>query len=154
MKQEQHTRTCKTLSFLAALAIACIFITAAIADDSEKVDELFSRGVEAYKAQNYEEAIKYFEAVFKVNPNHTSTHYNLGLAYANLGRYAEAVEAYKQAIRINPNDSYAHYNLGLIYGKRGHYAGAEETYKQAIRINPDYAAAGVHPLSWTAGGQS
>ncbi len=125
-----------------ALAIACIFITPAIADDSaQKAKELFSRGIEASKAQKYEEAIKYFEAVLGINPDNAEAHNNLGLAYMRLSRRAEAAEAFRRAIRINPDHADAHYNMGFAYRKLGRYNEARAVYKKAIRINPGYAEA-------------
>lgn len=129
MKREQHANCYKAPSFLAALAIACIFITAAMADDSDKAEELFSQGFKAFKAQRYEEAIKYFKAVIEIDPDAAAVHYGLGFIYGELGRYAEAVEAYKQAIRIKPDVADAHNNLSLAYVKSGNHDAALEEYK-------------------------
>ena len=140
MKQGQNTGNYKTLSFLAALIITCIFITAAIADDNtKKAEELYSRGVEALGAPNNEKAIKYFEAVLKIDPDYADAHLGLGVANGMLGRYDEAEVAYKQAIRLNPDDSDPYFGLGALYFDMERYTEAAEALKQAIRINPNDA---------------
>jgi tetratricopeptide (TPR) repeat protein len=74
-------------------------------------------------------------------PNAPSPHYNLGVAYGELGRYQDAVEAFKQAIRIKPDYAEAHCNLGVAYGKLGRWQEAIEAFSQAIKIKTDYAEA-------------
>ena len=83
------------------------------------------------------ETIEALKQAVKINPDYAKAHYNLGLAYGNLGMHKEEIEAYKQAIRIDPDYAKAHNNLGLAYGKSGKYKEAIEAFKQAIRINPD-----------------
>ncbi len=123
-----------------ALAIACIFIIAAIADDSaQKAKELFSRGVEASDAQKYEEAIKYFEAVLKINPDYAETYNNLGVAYVKLGRHTVAMEAYKKAIRIDPDYAEAHYNMGVAYVISGNREAALAEYEIITGLDSDLA---------------
>ena len=75
------------------------------------------------------------------NPDDADAHYDLGVAYGDLGRYEEEIESYKQAIRINPDLEEAHVNLGVAYGDLGKHKKAIESYKQAIRFDPDYAMA-------------
>ena len=53
------------------------------------------------------------------NPDDAEAHFNLGVAYENLGMYKEAIEPYKQAIRIDPDYAMAHNNLGVAYGELG-----------------------------------
>ena len=49
------------------------------------------------------------------NPDYADAHYNLGIAYHELGKYKEAIESYKHAVRINPDFALTHYNLGYAY---------------------------------------
>jgi tetratricopeptide (TPR) repeat protein len=79
--------------------------------------------------------------VSKVPNAAPSLHYNLGVAYGELGRWQEATEAFKQAIRIKPDYADAHNNLGAAYSKLGRWQEAVDEYKQAIKIKTDYAEA-------------
>ena len=73
-------------------------------------------------------------------PNDADAHYNLGIAYNNLGQYQEA-------IRIKPDHARAHNNLGYAYDELGQYQNAIASYKEAIRIKPDYADAHFIPCT-------
>ena len=75
------------------------------------------------------------------NPDDALAHFNLGVAYENLGMYKEAIEPYKQAIKNNPAYEDAAYRLGFIYGKLRMWKEAIEFLKQEIRKNPDDAEA-------------
>ena len=71
------------------------------------------------------------------NPDDALAHFNLGVAYENLGMYKEAIEPYKQAIKNNPDYEDAAYRLGFIYGKLRMWKEVIEFTKQEIRNNPD-----------------
>ena len=75
------------------------------------------------------------------NPDDALAHFNLGVAYENLGMYKEAIEPYKQAIKNNPDYEDAAYRLGFIYGKLRMWKEVIEFLKQEIRRNPDDAEA-------------
>ena len=40
----------------------------------------------------------------RLNPDYEFAHYNLGIAYHNIGWYQDAVETLKQAVRLKPSD--------------------------------------------------
>jgi len=66
-------------------------------------------------------------------------HYNLGVAYVNLGRHQEAIDAYKQAIRITPDDAGAHSLLGVAYVTIGDKGSALEEYKILKTLDAELA---------------
>ncbi len=50
-------------------------------------------------------------------PNDSAAHYNLGHAYAKIGRNDEAIASYKEALRINPDSTIARNNLNKLEQK-------------------------------------
>ncbi|MDP2046720.1 MAG: trypsin-like peptidase domain-containing protein, partial [Deltaproteobacteria bacterium] len=48
----------------------------------------------------------------QAEPRNDFAWFDLGFAYANLGRHREAVEAYREALRLKPDDADAWINLG------------------------------------------
>jgi Flp pilus assembly protein TadD len=90
---------------------------------------------------NWEMAAQCFERVVKLVPEWAEAHYDLGLAYGNLGRYDDEVREENEAIRIKPDYAEAHCNLGVAYGGLGRYEDAVRECKEAIRLKPDFALA-------------
>ena len=83
------------------------------------------------------------EAV-RQNPNDAKAHFNLGLAYNELGQYQDAIPHYEETIRISPTHPKiydAHWGLGSTYSKLGQHQEAIASYKEALRIKPGHAVA-------------
>ncbi len=57
-----------------------------------------------YQIDRFEEAIKYYEAAYKLNPNDYQTLVRLGNSNYGLKRYEEAARWYEKALQINPDD--------------------------------------------------
>jgi Flp pilus assembly protein TadD len=103
---------------------------------------LTTLGICAHRQTSYwKNSFTLFSHANQVTQNNWLAHYDLGLAYGNLGRLPQAMEAFSQAIRINPNYARAHYNLGVAYGRLGRWPEAIDAFSLAIRVKPDYAEA-------------
>ena len=48
-------------------------------------------------------------------------HFNLGVAFDNLGKYPQAIESYQNVIKINPRDADAYNNMGVVLKNVGRY---------------------------------
>ncbi len=104
-------------------------------------EELYTAGLQFYRARDYNEALSYFKESLKKNFRDYETYYFIGNCEDELGRYQEAVEAYKQAIGIKHDFQEAYYNLAGVYLALGRYDEAIEAYEKAIKIKPDDVAA-------------
>ncbi|MGO8989658.1 MAG: tetratricopeptide repeat protein [bacterium] len=67
------------------------------------------------------------------------THFNLGLALADLGRYPEAIAEYNESLRIKPDYAEAHYSLGDAYIKMGDRSSALREYEILKTMNQNLA---------------
>lgn len=110
-------------------------------EGSDEALQELARGVAAYLANDYQEALVHFRRVIEINADDADGHFGLGAVYADLGRYREAIDAFKRTIRLKPDYAVAHYNLGANYGKLGRWQEAIDPFRQAVRIKPDYAVA-------------
>jgi tetratricopeptide (TPR) repeat protein len=89
-----------------------------------------------------QEAIPYFQAALRLEPDLVEAHNNLGLILGDLpGRSPEAIAEYRAALHIKPDYAEAHNNLGSALADAGQRDEAISEYREAIRIRPNYAEA-------------
>lgn len=55
------------------------------------------------EAEMFEDAMPYFEKAIDNTPDYFEAHYNLGLAYEEIGEYDEAERRYRTALQIRPS---------------------------------------------------
>ena len=107
-------------------------------EGSDEAREEFARGVAAYLANDFQEALVHFRRVVEIKPDDAVALSILGVVCRKLGRWQDAIDALRRAIRIKPDDAEAHYNLGVAYGSLSRFQQEIAAYKQAIRLKPDY----------------
>jgi tetratricopeptide (TPR) repeat protein len=93
------------------LYISIIFITISVW--SQKPEELFSQGNEAYKKGDYQTAISLYEKVLQSGKQSEELFFNLANAYYKLNQIAPSIYYYEKALQLNPGDDDALYNLSL-----------------------------------------
>ena len=86
-------------------------------------------------------AINEFEKILKQDPNFTLAHYDLALAYRNLGMEEEAILHYEKTIELQPNFPEALSNLGGYYFRSGKIEQSKNLFKKAIAIYPNFIQA-------------
>lgn len=86
---------------------------------------------DVYKVANYyfnnqllDEALRYYQLLLDLNPNHKMGLFELGGIYSNLGNLEEAIKCWQKIISIDPHFTRAHFNLALAYSKLKKYSEA------------------------------
>jgi tetratricopeptide (TPR) repeat protein len=102
---------------------------------------LLNRGNELLTQDKLPEAVEAFTEAMKMNPEDEDVHYNLGLAFARLGKFDESIKQYQEALRILPDYVEAHNNLGNVLMRAGRTGEAIPHFEAALKIMPDYASA-------------
>jgi len=93
-----------------------------------------------YKARQYEEALKIYDLVIRLNPKFAEAYYRKGNVLKDLGHSWEAIAAYERAIYFDPDFALAYIGKGNVrYDAFKNYAEALEDYQQATRAAPDFA---------------
>ena len=77
-------------------------------------EETFALAVQNHNKNNLQVAENLYKEILKTNPNHVSTHNNLGLVFQKLGELQKAISCYQKAIEIKPDYANARNNLGLV----------------------------------------
>ncbi|NVM37801.1 MAG: tetratricopeptide repeat protein [Candidatus Lokiarchaeota archaeon] len=110
---------------------------------STLIDTLFDYGgyLNDYYTMGYEKAKQLFERITILSPKDYRAHYNLGIAYFNLGQMDNAKNSFEKALTIKPDYKYCFYNLGLIYEDLEQYEEALNYYEQALEIDSNFTYA-------------
>lgn len=77
-----------------------------------------------------------FKLLTRLQPDNAEAHYNLGLAYSELGFPVHAVTAFSEAIRLRPGFAWAYHNRGLAYLAAGQPWTAITDFDAALADNP------------------
>ncbi|HEX6288555.1 MAG TPA: tetratricopeptide repeat protein [Herpetosiphonaceae bacterium] len=84
----------------------------------------------------YEEAIAYYTATMKIDPNYSEYYNERGNVYLKMGRLEEAIGDYMQAIELSPPYMEVWTNLGQCYALMGRCEEAIDAYSRAIDLDP------------------
>lgn len=91
------------------------------------------KGDKAYKHDDLQKAIDYYNEGLALFPGHYGAQFNLGNIYVVYEDYYAAADAYRKAIDYNKNFTLARMNLGIISAEKlGDFDGAIEQYKAII----------------------
>ena len=88
-------------------------------------DNPMINGMAAYRAEDYEEAVRYFESI-----DTAEAHYNRGNSLAYIGELEDAIAAYEQALAQRPNWTQALENKELIESLQQDQQNNEDSQQQ------------------------
>ncbi len=91
-----------------------------------------------HKANQFAEAVPYYQQVLEVAEERADIHNNLGLALKELERWDEAIAHYRRAIEIDPDDPTFHNNLGNALSQFGQKHEAVACYRRAVALKPEF----------------
>lgn len=122
--------------YLLVILIACVIFSAACAVN---VAERNAAGNRQYRAEDYEAALRSYQAAMVDAPDRPEPYYNAASALAGLEQFSLAAAALEQAIRTGDEEliARAHYNLGNVYFLMGDFDRAAEAYRQTLLLDPD-----------------
>ncbi|MHB8217022.1 MAG: FG-GAP-like repeat-containing protein [Candidatus Sulfotelmatobacter sp.] len=88
-----------------------------------------------------DEAIRCFQQVLRLSPDHPIGLNNLGNAYRLKKNFAEAKKTFERALEVSPTDPQANYGLGMVYAQADDSTHAYEYLQRALKFRPDYPEA-------------
>jgi hypothetical protein len=105
-------------------------------------EALVERGIAAYEAERFDEAVALFRQAVDLDPDNAIYRCNLGVACGELGLGEQAFAEFQRALELDPLNARALVELGYFYSQQEQYEEARDYWERAIRAAPDSAEAG------------
>ncbi len=101
----------------------------------DKIKDLFDKGESSYINVDYDEAIKYFEEIISIEPNHQESLTYLADIFTQKKQYKEAESYFEKSFKIDKNNAHLLVQYGYYLQSKGNENEAEEYFKKALAIN-------------------
>ena len=95
-------------------------------------------GSACQELQDYDAAIRSYQAALAIKPDFAKLHNSLGIAYLRTGQLEDAAGSFHNAVKHDSQFAQAWFNLGVVYENRGRLPEAAGYYKTATQLNPVY----------------
>ncbi len=96
----------------AALALVCAFIPNTCLAQDNLAAELYGRGVHAYYASQFEQALGYLSESIEAEPTDPRPYYFRGLVQSNLGEAEKSTADFKLGAEMEVSSDERHYDIG------------------------------------------
>ncbi len=107
-------------------------------------DVYVDRGILAYDAKNYTEALQAFQEALRLSPDNVNALYYTGLTYTALQQYSAAQAVFEQAQKLAPKDLDVAFQLGVAYFLEQQYDKAEPVLRQVYASQPQRPNVGYY----------
>jgi tetratricopeptide (TPR) repeat protein/peroxiredoxin len=98
-------------------------------------------GLLATQEHRMDEAIRCFQEVLRLNPDHPIALINLGSAYRVIKNFDAARKTFERALEFTPTDPQANYGLGMVFAQTDDTKRAYEYLQRALKFRPGYPEA-------------
>jgi tetratricopeptide (TPR) repeat protein len=107
------------------------------ASDELEAGDLNDKAISLSYLGLHDEALRLYQRVVKLKPDHAPTYLNAGVAFYDKGDIENARKACRKALKLDPSMAAAHYNYGMICKMEGRLEEAERCFRKAIQLEPD-----------------
>ncbi|MGC2110660.1 MAG: tetratricopeptide repeat protein [Candidatus Korobacteraceae bacterium] len=108
----------------------------------DTVSDWFARGIAMEEhPSTHDEAIRSYEQVLEIDPDHAAAHINLGTIYYNRQDFVAAEKHYRLAVEADSRYALAYFDLGNVLDETGRVPDAVAAYGTAIQLAPTYGDA-------------
>jgi tetratricopeptide (TPR) repeat protein len=120
-----------------------MIVPSALAD---KATDAVSRGNDAFRAEQYKEALEQYQIAETEMPESPKLDYNIAGVHYSEAKYEDAVERYTRSLNSTDMEieTSAYYNLGNTYYRMEDYQNAITSYQEALDNNPDFTEAKIN----------
>jgi len=96
-------------------------------------------------AETLDEAEDAYRRSLEINPDNTTTRYNLALVLMEQGHTKQATKELHQVLELDPYHAWSLYQLGSLSASAGRRSKAVDFYTRALALNPGLASPAVNP---------
>lgn len=104
-----------------------------VADRSDRVDQLYDRGVRAFAEGDEAQALQLLEEALRLDPEFGDAYEAIGVILGRGGRFHEAIDFFRRLEEVVPGEPLVNTNLSLYYMKLGDKETAENQAAIAAR---------------------
>jgi tetratricopeptide (TPR) repeat protein len=114
-------------------------LLAQLKGDPTNADLLYKIGNAYYDAQQFPDAVKYYEQCLKINPKATDVRTDMATAYHFMGQADRALQEYDAVLKIDSNHANALFNTGMVkWQDKQDMSGAIAAWKHLLETNLQY----------------
>ncbi len=115
------------MSKLVVLIVGVFLCLLPVASNAQEasLSSMFQSANNEFWNGDYEKALKEYKQLVNLGVEDAALFYNLGTAYARLGKLGTAVLYYEKALRIDPSQNDARHNIAIIREFIAHRAGEQ-----------------------------
>lgn len=114
-------------------------LLAQLKNDPKNFALLYQIGNLYYDAQQYPEAVKYYEDSLKIDPKGTDVRTDMATAYHLMGQPDRAIQEYDAVLKIDGKHANALFNEGMVkWQDKMDLNGAIASWKRLLEAHPDY----------------
>lgn len=114
-------------------------LLAQLKTDPNNAPLLYQIGNLYYDAQQYPDAVKYYENSLSIDPKATDVRTDLATAYHLMGQPDRAIQEYDAVLKIDGKHANALFNEGMVkWQDKMDMNGAIAAWKHLLETNPDY----------------
>lgn len=114
-------------------------LLAQLQSDPNNWSLLYQIGNLYYDAQQYPEAVKYYENSLKINPKATDVRTDMATAYHLMGQPDRAIQEYDEVLKTDGKHANALFNEGMVkWQDKMDLKGAIAAWKRLLEVHPDY----------------
>ena len=114
-------------------------LLAQLTTDPNDAQLLYKIGNLYYDAQQYPDAVTYYERSLKINPKATDVRTDLGTAYHLMGQPDRAISEYDEVLKVDSKHANALFNEGMVkWQDKMDLKGAIVAWQHLLDTNPNY----------------
>lgn len=117
---------------------------AMIGESSDEAHIEMHLGEIAMEREQYEEALRHYQRVAGLEPEHTDTWVDLAKVHEMLGQFEEAEADYRHAIELEPGNEDLYFALSKMYSENNQPAKAFEAIEDGLSTNPESAVLNIY----------